>query len=234
MHFAALFFSVLLAAAQTQDSSLDRARALGKEAQTSYDLGHYQQALKQYEELYQLKPVAAVLFNVAQCHRKLGQLHEAANLYRSFLVHAEPESREATKAQELLAQVEEALNQQEAVAKAAPQGTAPLSAAKAEARPAATGWPPPPSVVYLPQQLPPPPPPSHKTAYVLGGTAVAALAAGLILGLSAKNAASSLTSSMHTNAEANALADTHERDAHLADLFFIGAGALALGTVIAW
>lgn len=218
-------------AAQAEEPALDRARALAAEAQTAYDLGHYDAALKRYEELYQIKAVAGVLFNVAQCHRKLGQLKEAADLYRSFLVHADPQSGEAAKAQELLVQVESALKEQEAAARAAPQGTAPLSPKETQPAPAAAvQWMAPP-VVYLPQ---PAPPPSHKAAYVLGGTAVAALVAGVVFGLSSKSAANSLSSGIHSHADANDLADKHEKDAYLADILFGGAGALGLATVIAW
>ena len=233
MHFAALFASVLLAAAGAEAPSTDAARSLANQAQTDYDLGHYDAALKGYEALYKVRPVAGVLFNVAQCHRKLGQLKEAADLYRSFLVHADPESREAARAQELLTQVEDALKQQEALARAAPQGTAPLSS-KNEPRAAPAAAVPTPQIVYVQQPQAPPAPPSHKTAYVLGVTTVAALAAGAFFGVSSKNAASSLASALHSTADADALANKHELDAHLADLFFIGAGALALGTVIAW
>ena len=236
MPWTALVAALLLAASARAEEPLERARSLATEAQTEYDLGHYEAALKSFEELYKIKPVAGVLFNVAQCHRKLGQLKEAANLYRSFLVHADPESREAAKAQELLAQVEETIRQQEAVAKAAPQGTAPLPAAP---KPEPAAWPPPkpvpaaaaPIVIYQPA---PAPPPSHKAAWVLGGTAVAALAAGAVFGLSAKNAASSMTSGIHDNASVNDLEHTHDKNAHIADLFFAGAGVLALATVIAW
>jgi len=238
MHRTALLAAVLLLAPAARADDLERARSLATEAQTAYDLGHYETALKSFEELYKIKPVAGVLFNVAQCHRKLGQLKEAANLYRSFLVHADPESREAAKAQELLAQVEETIRQQEAVAKAAPQGTAPLPTAP---RPEPATWPQRPApapapAAALPAPPPPapPPPPSHKTAYVLGGTAVAALATGIAFGLSAKNAASTLTSGIHDNATVTDLTHTHEKNAHIADLFFAGAGVLTLATVIAW
>lgn len=230
MHFAPIFASLLLAAAGAEDPSTDVARSLANQAQTDYDLGHYDAALKSYEALYKVRPVAGVLFNVAQCHRKLGQLKQAENLYRSFLVHADPESREAARAQELLLQVEEALKQQEMVARAAPQGTAPLSVKRepmsAPAPAVAT-----PEVVYV---QPPQAQPSHKTAYVLGSVAVAALAAGTVFGLSSKSAAHSLASSMHSAGDVNALANTYKHNAKLADLLFAGGGALALGAVIAW
>lgn len=228
MHFAALLAAVLLAAAGAEDPSLDVARSLATQAQSEYDLGHFAAALKSYEQLYQLKPVTSVLFNVAQCHRKLGQLKEAADLYRSFLIHADPESREAAKAQELLGQVEDALRQQEAVARAAPQGTAPL--ATAAARPAPEWqWP----RQQQEKPPPPPPPPSHKAAYVLGGVAVAALGAGAMLGLQSKSAASQLASP-HPQDQAQTLLDDHKSKAKVADLLFALSGALLLGAVIAW
>jgi tetratricopeptide (TPR) repeat protein len=222
---------IAASAARAEEPSSDRVRFLAKETVTQYDLGHYQAALKAAEELYQLKPTPGVLFNVAQCHRQLGHLKEAAHSYRLFLSYAEPESNEAVKARDLLAQVEAALKQQEAAVRAQPQGTAPLKATPPEwqTRPAPQAALP--TVVYVPQ---PAAAPSHKAAYVLGVTTIAAVATGIAFGMASKNAANSLTSTIHSHADASDLAKTHDRDAHIADLCFAGAVALGLATVIAW
>src|SRR3954451_10172096 len=173
-----------LSLASRGDDTATRIRTLSDQLQIEYDLAHYEKALTIAEELYRLKPTAGVLFNVAQCHRKLGQFKEAAALYRSYLARADPASPEAVKAQELLTQVEDLIKQQEMVAKAPPHGTSPLPAEAVKPAP------PPPAQA-------PPPPPSHKTFYVLAGVSVAALAAGVVFGLGSKNASSQLTSSKH-------------------------------------
>jgi len=218
----ALFLVTLLAAAASRADERPAYRVRA-EAQAQFDLGHYEEALKRYEELYQLGPTPDVLLSVAECHRELGQFKEAARSYRLYLSRADPQSPEAGKARDLLAQMDAAVKQQEAAA----QGTAASGgSAKAWSRsaPAAAV----PTVVYAPQDT------SHKAAYVLGGTAVAALVVGIAFGISSKNAASSLTNGIHSNADENDLAHAHKRNAILADLCFAGSGVLALATVIAW
>src|SRR4051812_45335594 len=116
MRIAMLVFALALAVRGEETSA--RIRTLSDQLKIEYDLAHYDKALNIAEELYRLKPTAGVLFNVAQCHRKLGQFKEAAALYRSFLARADPGSPEAVKAQELLTQVDELIKQQDAAAKA--------------------------------------------------------------------------------------------------------------------
>src|SRR4051812_16057712 len=219
MRIAILVFALALAV-RGEDTST-RIRTLSDQLQIEYDLAHYEKALTIAEELYRLKPTAGVLFNVAQCHRKLGQFKEAAALYRSYLSRADPASPEAVKAQELLTQVEALIKQQEATAKAQPHSLSPLPAE------ALKPTPPPPAQA-------PPPPPSHKTFYVLAGVSAAALAAGVVFGLGSKNASNELTSQKHGQAEAESLANDVEKKALVADGFFILAGAFGLGAVIAW
>jgi len=38
-----------------------------------YDLSEWEQALSEFKEAYRLKPDATFLYNIAQCHRKLGR-----------------------------------------------------------------------------------------------------------------------------------------------------------------
>ena len=226
------------------------ARALNSEAQTEYDLGHYRKALDLYESLYKLRPLPALLFNIAQCHRKLGELKEAANTYRSFIVYAEPGSGEMRKAQELLAQVELALSQGESATKVAPnetfQSTTPrerppappviLVTAPPTPPPAAAAAPPAPApapavVVSAPQK---PAVRSHTTSYVLGGIGVAALAGGSVLGLVSMSAGNELSSGPHSRAEVDSLSSTKSGGAKAADVLFVVALGLGVGAVLAW
>jgi len=214
--FAFLLATLLAASgARADESSEDRLRKLATEAQTQEDLGHYDEALERYEEIYKLQPTPGTLLKVAQCHRELGQYNQAARAYRRYLTLVDPDGADAAKARDLLAQLESS----------PPAAALPVPAAKAA--PAAAV----PTVVYVPQ---PAGPPSHKAAFVLGGTAIAALAVGIGFGISSKNASKSLTSGIHSNADANAFAHTLETNAYVADLFFAGSGVLTLATVIAW
>ena len=53
-----------------------------------YELGHYQEALTEYEAAYMEVPDPAFLFNIGQCHRKMGHDKEAVSFYKSYLRNA--------------------------------------------------------------------------------------------------------------------------------------------------
>ena len=50
-----------------------------------YELGHYQEALNEFEVAYMAVPDPVFLFNIAQCHRKMGHDKEAVGFYKSYL-----------------------------------------------------------------------------------------------------------------------------------------------------
>ncbi len=94
----ALGASPLAAAPLTPES-----KAVYDKAVTEYDLGHYKDALADFEKVYTAQHVPALLFNIAQCHRLLGELKEAAAVYRSF-ISRDPQSGRADQARALLDQ----------------------------------------------------------------------------------------------------------------------------------
>jgi hypothetical protein len=53
-----------------------------------YELGHFQEALTEYEAAYMEVPDPVFLFNIGQCHRKMGHDKEAASFYKSYLRNA--------------------------------------------------------------------------------------------------------------------------------------------------
>jgi tetratricopeptide (TPR) repeat protein len=91
-------------AAAPPDAAVELARALYEKGQRQYELGHFAEARQLFESAYEAKAAPALLFNIAQCHRKLGDLRNAAALYKSFL-RADPENRSAPVARDLLQQV---------------------------------------------------------------------------------------------------------------------------------
>jgi hypothetical protein len=50
-----------------------------------YELSHYQEALSAFEAAYMAVPDPVFLFNIAQCHRKMGHDKEAVGFYKSYL-----------------------------------------------------------------------------------------------------------------------------------------------------
>jgi tetratricopeptide (TPR) repeat protein len=73
--------------AKTVDAiTTDKAKALFAEANQHYSLGEFDQAMTSYSLAYRLKPLPAFLFNIAQCHRKLGHYKDAIAMYQNYLV----------------------------------------------------------------------------------------------------------------------------------------------------
>jgi len=67
------------------DAPTERAKELFDQASRHYNLAEYAPALDLYKRAYRITPLPAFLFNIAQCHRKLGQHKDAILMYQSFL-----------------------------------------------------------------------------------------------------------------------------------------------------
>lgn len=72
------------------DPRLAEARERFLEALRAYDRDDYNGALLQFRAAYELAPRAAILFNIAQCQERLGDLQGALGTYQHFL-HASDE-----------------------------------------------------------------------------------------------------------------------------------------------
>lgn len=79
---AALLLTEGPAAAQAEREA---ARQHFQKGQTEYDLGHFDTAIREFEEAYRLFPNAAFLFNLGQAYRKLGNNERALFFYRGYL-----------------------------------------------------------------------------------------------------------------------------------------------------
>ena len=175
MHRAAPLAMAALVSFGAVAQDLEAARALAKKGSALYDLGKYGEALDAFESAYEKKPVPGLLFNIAQCHRQMGQLEQAARVYRSYL-RTDPPEAAARQARELLAKVEEALKQQSTAVQSPPHEltSAPPVAVSA--------WQPPPA--------PPPPAPPGRVrwpAYSAGGVAAGAAALGVVWALGSRS-----------------------------------------------
>jgi len=74
------------------ESPAERVKALVAKAKVHYDLGEFQQAASDYIDAYRIKPVPALLYNIAQCYRKAGQHERAKQFYERYL----PEIQDGT------------------------------------------------------------------------------------------------------------------------------------------
>jgi tetratricopeptide (TPR) repeat protein len=112
--------------AQSDDS---KAKALFKEGETAYNLGQFDVALGKYTEAYKLKPLPGFLFNIAQCHRQLGQYERAAFFFGRFIDTSAPKAPNVDVAKGLL----DEMKQKQAEQKTADESKAAEEARKAEA-----------------------------------------------------------------------------------------------------
>ena len=90
------------AAPSADEEATARAKALFQKAQTAYDVGEFDRALDLFTEAYKAKNLAAILFNIAQCHRQKGGYERAAFFFQRFIDKADPKAANLDLARELL------------------------------------------------------------------------------------------------------------------------------------
>lgn len=70
-----------------------------------YEVGEYRQALDEFKSAHLAKPDPAFLYNIAQCHRQLGDLEQAATMYRRYL-SASPNAKNRTEVEKRIDEIE--------------------------------------------------------------------------------------------------------------------------------
>lgn len=90
----------------------------------AFNLGHYLDAVKEYELAYQLKEDPALLFNIAQAYRLAGENESAMRVYKSFL-HQVPDSPQRPEVEKRIAELRALIEQQRKTKEAPPEGTIP-------------------------------------------------------------------------------------------------------------
>jgi hypothetical protein len=160
--------------AKTKPSAAEVARTHHERGTRLFDLGRYREAMEAFEKAYEAKQDPVLLFNLAQCRRKLGELDEALRLYRNYLKREESPERRA-EIQRIIDEVEK-----QRAAAAAPEGR-PGAPATTSPSPASLSAPmPAPAEGGLSARAPEPgPPPVYKRTWfwVTVGAAVAGTAA---------------------------------------------------------
>lgn len=85
-----------LAHAATEEEKTERARTHVKAGIAYYDEGRYEDAAKEMRVAYELKPLADLQYNLAQCYERLNQLDEAAAAYQLYIKGvSDPNERKA-------------------------------------------------------------------------------------------------------------------------------------------
>lgn len=81
--------TVLARPAAAEDDKTERARIHLKAAIAYYDEARYDDAAREMEAAYSLKPLPDLQYNLAQCYERLGRYEDAAKAYETYL-HASP------------------------------------------------------------------------------------------------------------------------------------------------
>ena len=101
----AAVMALLTIPAQAKDATEMRAREQFSAGQAAYANGRYEQALGAFSAAYGLQPVPGFLFNIAQCHRQLGNYERAAVFYQQYL-DLSPSSANTATVRALLSEIE--------------------------------------------------------------------------------------------------------------------------------
>jgi tetratricopeptide (TPR) repeat protein len=78
-----------------------------------FDLSEYESALVDFKEAYRNKPDPVLLYNIAQCHRRLGHTEEAITFYRSYLRRA-PDAKNREEVERRISELETIRNAENA------------------------------------------------------------------------------------------------------------------------
>jgi tetratricopeptide (TPR) repeat protein len=226
--------------ARAGDNRRATAKAHYETATRLYDIREYDKALVEYKSAYLAQPDPAFLFNIGQCHRKLGQNQQALNFFQEYLKKASPDdpNRSQVEARIRDIEAEAKLQAEEAQAAAAP-APAPAPEVVPPAPPPATA-----AVAVAPtapaasvEQAVPvntTPEGSGRGLRIAGIACGAAGLASVGIGIYYYTRARSLSDRVTNSQNPKASDDQAGRDAQTMQWVFygIGAGALATGTVL--
>ncbi len=111
---AAWMFSLVSAPALAapQGSSDKTPREYVDAAVAEFNLGHFAESAALFEKAYQLDPAPVLLFNMGQCHRRLGNNDRALFFYRRYLEQAPAQAPERHEVEQRIADLERSIRDQ--------------------------------------------------------------------------------------------------------------------------
>src|SRR5437660_9939145 len=101
-----------VARAQDDDSKkaavLEEARQHVAKAKVHYDLGEFKEAADEYIIVYRLRPIAALLFNIAQAYRQGGLYDKARQFYKRYLRES-PDAKKRASIEQAIRELDDLL-----------------------------------------------------------------------------------------------------------------------------
>jgi tetratricopeptide (TPR) repeat protein len=172
------FLVAILVFGSAAHADREKARATYRLGIQHYNLAEYGAALESFKQAYREYEEPTLLFNIAQCHRQLGQKQEAVTFYKTYLREV-PSAENREEVKRLIGVLEQDLSAEQV---AHPKSTEPVSHAAAQPSPA-------PILLAAPSQAPAAVPkkrPLWIIGVAIGAAAAVALGVGLGVGLSSK------------------------------------------------
>ncbi len=108
-----LISAVALAA---EDDPLRRAQTHFRAGKTLYDLGKFNDAIREFAAGYALAPRPEFLINLAQAYRRAGQPEQSKEMFERYLDKAPRDARERPQVREMIAELELELSAKKAAA----------------------------------------------------------------------------------------------------------------------
>jgi len=221
--------STATAWAQLTPQQKQEVRQHYEKATRAYDIGKYDEAIAEYQNVYEISGDSKMLYNIGQAYRLNGQPEQAVRFYRRYLQRL-PNAVNREDVEKKIADQEKTLEEQKVAAAAA------AAAAAAPPPPVRTTPPPAPIVLAPPPTSPPPPAPVSTyspglriASYVCLAAGGAALGFSAVAGYMAKSKGDQLTSDSN---EGKVFRTSLESQGKLWDKLalgsVIGGGALAI------
>lgn len=254
---ATLLFALSLSAPARAAGPRSAAKAHVEEGARKYRAERYADALAAFEEAYALDPAPVLLFNIAQCHRQLGDNERALARYRQYLEQM-PDARNAADVKARILDLEQTLAKED---KQKERERRP--AAEPEPRTPSVQPPPPvavatpvpqpaPNVSVIPAEAPPPAASGswkRPAAWATAGGAVLAVGAGVAFQIAGAGKVTDFDRSCGrdaggqpvrdpqaggtiTDAQCKGLFDDWQSDRRLAVVGYVVGGAFAVTSAI--
>jgi hypothetical protein len=103
-----------------------------------YNLGHFTEAIAEFEKAYRADPTPIMLFNIAQSYRQLGNRERALFFYRRYLEQAPPDAPNRSEVEQRTKELAQSLEQERDLKQRPPTEVAKLEAGSS-AQPGAGG-----------------------------------------------------------------------------------------------